>query len=223
MTKMAALARELKDALEGLPLHTKQLSHMFRNHGTKTRSNNTELRELDRKLAEYGHGLQGMKAKGQKLPPVGTYLPDHYQSAHLDQFKDGVSRFQWAPGYHKYGPFRTDPGGDGNGFVLPSTEVQRILDQARRPDGSYDLGVVEDQLGLDRGTFEGGPITVVDFPNAKPEHLAMPSGNETGANHNWVPFGETSGGVPEAVLHVDSPGAVGHHARVEHGVEISFR
>jgi len=37
----------------------------------------------------------------------------------------------------------------------------------------------------------------------KPENmdkLRIPSGNEGGANGQWIPGGYTSGGVPEAVL-----------------------
>jgi hypothetical protein len=35
----------------------------------------------------------------------------------------------------------------------------------------------------------------------------MPSGNEYGANPQWVPGGYTSGGIPEATIDSPAPGA----------------
>ena len=208
MTKMAALARELHDLLDELPLHTKNLSGMFRKHGDKNQRSSHDIDSLDNRLARYGRHLLESKRRGEELPNPADYLPERYIRQHMDQFGDGVSRFQSLDGYRNYSPFRTD--GDGTSFVLPSADVSRIVDKA-----AGDIRVVEQELGLPRGTFGDGPIVVVDFPNATPHHLDMPSGNETGANDQWVPFGGTEGGVPEAVLHDHSPGAVGHHARTD--------
>ena len=41
----------------------------------------------------------------------------------------------------------------------------------------------------------------MDIPN--PKGLRMPSGNEIGANENWIPCGYTANGIMEAI--VDSP------------------
>lgn len=206
MTKMDVLARELRDALDNLPLSTKKLSEMFRKHGDKNNRSTSDLTDLDNRLAATGKAILDTP-KGDR-PDPGDYLPESYIAQHVDQFEGGVSRFQGQQGYDANGPFRTD--GDGLGFVLPSSEVERILGASKG-----DIGVVEKMLGLPSGTLGDGPLVVVDFPNAKPGHLTMPSGNETGANDLWLPYGEMPSGVPEAVLHVDSSGAVGHTARVD--------
>ncbi len=44
----------------------------------------------------------------------------------------------------------------------------------------------------------------IDVPNST--GLRMPSGNEAGANAQWIPGGYTSGGVMEAVIDSPSPG-----------------
>ena len=37
--------------------------------------------------------------------------------------------------------------------------------------------------------------------NPKKYNISLPSGNEMGANNNWIPGGYTSGGIPEAVVY----------------------
>src|SRR5699024_12321504 len=103
-------------------------------------------------------------------PDLRSYLSNRYVREHRRQFEDGVSRFQGADGYNRYGPYRNDPnGGDGKGFVLPSSEVDRILARA-----NGDLRVVERELGLPEGQFGDGPISVLDFPAARPRHVEIP-------------------------------------------------
>lgn len=56
---------------------------------------------------------------------------------------------------------------------------------------------LERLLGFDPGTLGSNPVRV-DIPN--PVNLRVPSGNEFGANRNFVPGGITSGGIREATI-----------------------
>jgi hypothetical protein len=62
------------------------------------------------------------------------------------------------------------------------------------------IATLEQLLGLESGTLGASPVRI-DVPN--PTGLRMPSGNELGANSQWIPGGYTSGGIIEAVI--DSP------------------
>ena len=72
-------------------------------------------------------------------------------------------------------------------------------DLISRAGGS--IAELERLLGLDPGNLGTTPVRI-DI--AKPTGLRMPSGNEKGANLNWIPGGYTSGGIPEIII--DSPG-----------------
>lgn len=205
-------ARRADDKLPDLPLrHKSQLATMIRRIRGRDYfdGNPTDVTSGSRPR---GWGDRNTRPsdvldtdKGTR-PDPDSYLTDGYIQQHRRQFDDGASRFQDLGGYQSYGPYRTD--GDGKGFVLPSSEVDRIL---ARADG--DLRVVERELGLPDGMFGDGPVTVVDFPDATPDDIRIPSGNETGASDLWEPGGKTSGGVPEGVLDGDSPGGGNHGAR----------
>ena len=54
---------------------------------------------------------------------------------------------------------------------------------------------VETKLGLPQGYFNNAQVAVIDNPSVR-----MPTGNEAGANNQWIPGGYTSGGIPEATL-----------------------
>ncbi len=63
-----------------------------------------------------------------------------------------------------------------------------------------DVRIIEKELGIDPGAWQGkGGIYRIDVNNPENFNLRLPSGNEAGANSNWVPGGYTSGGKPEAV------------------------
>jgi hypothetical protein len=82
---------------------------------------------------------------------------------------------------------------------MPKNVVDEILSQT----GGNSL-LLEQRLGLNPGDLGQNPVRI-DIP--KPTGLRMPSGNETGANGNWIPGGLSSGGVPEATINPAKPGS----------------
>ena len=89
-------------------------------------------------------------------------------------------------------------GPPGGTFVLPKAVADQLI-----ADLNGDVSALEQALGLDPGTLGPNPVRI-DIQN--PEGLRVPSGNEPGANEQWVPGGTTSGGLPEAVIDPVPPG-----------------
>lgn len=206
-----AVIRPLKDALDDMPVHVRQLSEMFRKHGQKQHRNTSDVQNLD--SADVVHPLQQawrsdtdwtpdsvVSWKGE-APDPSDYLDSDYISQHLARFDDGASRIYFSDSLHRYGPGQAD----GSTFVFPTSELQDILD---RSGGRADD--VADALGIDRKYFygpDGNPVDVEirHFDPSELTNLRMPSGNEAGANENWIPGGYLPTGVPEAVM--DVPGS----------------
>jgi len=87
-------------------------------------------------------------------------------------------------------------------YVLPRSYVDDVI---RQSDG--DLRYIEGALGLDSGQLSGSDtrlVFITDLPD-----LRLPSGNESGANDQWLPGGLTSGYIPEAVI--GHPSSDGYH------------
>lgn len=141
------------------------------------------------------------KRDGEELPNPDLMLPQRYRDEHLSLFDNGGARIQskgsdgsdgsspW--GYEGHGPFRDD--GDHTTFLMPTEHVQNVIANA---DG--DVSKIESQLGLNPGDLTP-PLVIVEFPTLTSSDVRMPSGNETGANDSWIPFGHLPTGIPEGV------------------------
>ncbi|WP_312943258.1 hypothetical protein [Oscillibacter sp.] len=129
-------------------------------------------------------------ANGQRPAPA-AYLTKEYIDHHLSRFKSGVTKIQASLKYDTIGP------SEGT-YVMPTSVVDDLLKKA-----NGDVKLLEDFLGLERGTLGDTPVRI-DI--AKPQGLRMPTGNERGANENWLPGGYTTRGVPEAVIDQVQPG-----------------
>lgn len=86
----------------------------------------------------------------------------------------------------------------GGTFVLP----QKVADNLIRQAGG-NVKKLEILLGLENGSLGNNPVRI-DISN--PRNLRMPSGNELGANNQWIPGGYTHGGILEAVIDPLMPG-----------------
>jgi len=64
--------------------------------------------------------------------------------------------------------------------------------------------LLEKALGLPAGTLENNPLVRVDIPNPRDANLRVPSGNEAGANDQWLPGGKLPTGNSEAVVDAGS-------------------
>lgn len=205
--------RPLLKALDDTPLHVKQLAEMFRKHGDKTKRNGVDIKDLDDRDV-VPDGLQnGWKGDGKwypsevekwgkgNRPDPSEYLDDDYVQQHLDKFKDGASKIYFSDSLHTYGPGQADH----TTFVFPTSELQKILDET-----GGDAHAIADRLGIERRWFhEGGdinnPLVDVEVRNFAPDELTnlrMPSGNEAGANENWIPGGYLPTGIPEAIIDI---------------------
>ncbi|MEJ1089074.1 hypothetical protein WDU99_12195 [Microbacterium sp. Mu-80] len=204
--------RPLLRALDDAPVHVRQLADMFRKHGNAHKRNKGDITDLDDRDLVPDSLQNGWKSdsdwtpdsvvswKGD-APDPSDYLDDDYITQHLDQFKDGASRIYFSDSLHQYGPGQAD----NSTFVFPTSELQRVLDET-----GGDAHALADALGMKPEWFHvdndlNKPLKDVEIRNFAPEELTnlrVPSGNEAGANENWIPGGYLPTGVPEAVIDV---------------------
>ncbi|HTH54586.1 MAG TPA: hypothetical protein VL728_00985 [Cyclobacteriaceae bacterium] len=135
--------------------------------------------------------LDALNKPNGSRPDPSTYLDATYINSHLSKFDDGVTKFLSDAPTGAVGP----PSGT---FVIPKSQADELIKQA-----GGDVHKLEDLLGLERGTLGTNPVRI-DVAN--PSGARMPSGNELGANENWIPGGKTSGGVLEATVDQIQPG-----------------
>ncbi len=202
--------RPLKNSLDGMPVHVRQLAEMFRKHGQKQNQNTSRVSDLD--ATDVPDALRDawkpdsdwtpdavVSWKGD-APDPSEYLDGDYIRQHLARFDDGASRIYFSDTLHTYGPGQADH----STFVFPTSELQRVLDET---GGKADL--VADRLGLKREWFfdangDPVPVEVRHFAPSELTNLRIPSGNEAGANDKWIPGGYLPTGIPEAVIDVPS-------------------
>ncbi|ASA57881.1 hypothetical protein [Vibrio gazogenes] len=129
-------------------------------------------------------------------PAPTTYLTDAQIEAHLSTFDEGAIRFTSREKVEQYGT-----AGTSEAFVLPKKEFDRIV-----KDSNGNLRSIEKKLGLDQGYLGNGDTMAVYIKPEDIKNIHIPSGNEAGANGQWIPGGYTNGGVPEAIIDLsDSP------------------
>lgn len=208
----SAVIRPLRDALDGVPIHVRQLSEMFRKHGQKQNRNTSDVQNLD--SPDVVHPLQTSwrndtawtpnnivdAGKGNRPDPE-SYLDADYITQHLDQFENGATRIYNTDSLQNWGPGNNQvPGNATNtAYVFPTDQIQTLMDQAKSP---ADLAQA---LGLPTDFFDGGNVQLRDFGPDELAGLRMPSGNEGGTDvDHWIPGGYLPSGIPEAVI--DIPG-----------------
>jgi uncharacterized Zn-binding protein involved in type VI secretion len=128
--------------------------------------------------------------KGSR-PDPSTYMSKRQIDTHLAEFDEGASRLMLKSNLEKYGPGRED----GTSFVMTKGQADKMLQEA---GGS--TAKLEDALGLPRGQLDGDELVRVDFPNPRDLGVRVPSGNEAGANSQWLPGGKLPDGALEAVV-----------------------
>ena len=126
-------------------------------------------------------------------PPPADYLSAERIAEHRAAFDDGASRFSLQKNVDKYGLGQRD----GTTFVMTRAEADQVLHAA-----GGDMRKLEEALGLPKGQLDGEKLVRVDFPPESLDDLnvRMPSGNEAGANDQWLPGGFLPSGANEAVL-----------------------
>lgn len=78
---------------------------------------------------------------------------------------------------------------------MPQSEFDDIINSS-----GGNFAQIENRLGLDAGSLSSGDMVAVRIDPQDFSGLRVPSGNEIGANPQWLPGGYTSGGAAEAVM-----------------------
>jgi len=128
--------------------------------------------------------------KGER-PNPSEYLSQDYIADHLSHFQDGASRFMTKTNLEKYGIAQRD----GTSFVMPGSEADQLLASTRG-----NPAALEEALGLPKDFLASNQLYRVDIPNPEKLNLRIPSGNEAGANDQWIPGGKLPDGNLEAVI-----------------------
>ena len=124
-------------------------------------------------------------------PDPATYLPNEYIQQHLTQFDKGVARFMTDENLDSFGIGQRD----GTSFVMPKSEADALMNATRG-----NPRAMEDALGLPEGFLDKNRIVRVDIEDPRSYDLRMPSGNEAGANSQWIPGGRLPNGDSEAII-----------------------
>lgn len=163
--------------------------------GTSDGNNDREQNASNEDTAS--DGLSAEKRSEIIAMPKGTrpdpseYLSPDYIENHLQKFSDGATRFMPARNLEKYGIAQLD----GTSFVMPKDEADAMLKAS-----TGNPRVMEKELGLPEGFLDSNEIVRIDIAEPGEFHLRMPSGNEAGANENWIPGGVLPDGASEAVV-----------------------
>lgn len=197
-----AVIRPMKNALDDMPIHVRQLAEMFRKHGKGQRRNNDGVVELDgtEVPASLRNGWGDSDwtpndvinaGKGDR-PDPGDYLDGDYIRDHLSQFENGATRIYRTESLENYGP-----GNQNTTYVFPTDQLDNLMSQSKTPQ---DLA---NSLGLPEDFFVGADVQLRDFAPHELDGLRMPSGNEGGTDVDaWIPGGYLPSGIPEAVIDI---------------------
>ncbi|WP_204806105.1 hypothetical protein [Mycobacterium riyadhense] len=128
--------------------------------------------------------------KGSR-PDPSEYLSPEYIEQHLDRFADGATRFMPESNLEKYGIAQRD----GTSFVIPKSEADAMIEATRG-----NPRAMEAELGLPEGFLDSNNLVRVDIAHPREFNLRIPSGNEAGANDQWIPGGVLPNRTPEAVV-----------------------
>ena len=124
-------------------------------------------------------------------PNPNIYLSETYLNNHLKQFDRDVTKIMIQAKTKTAGP----PGGT---FVMTSSVADDLIEQA-----GGEISNLEKRLSFEPGTLSASPVRV-DIKN--PGNIRIPSGNELGANSQWLPSRNTGGGIPETTITSPNPG-----------------
>ena len=135
--------------------------------------------------------------KGSRPNPK-TYVNSEYLTKHFAEFNEGATVIQTEWAYTNYSEANGFVGvpDDNTLFVMPAKYADKVIQNS-----NGNINYIEEKLGFPKGYFKyGGGLVRIDIKDLSDLNLRLTSGNEIGANSFWIPGGETSGGVPEAIL-----------------------
>ncbi|MBW7675324.1 hypothetical protein [Chryseobacterium chendengshani] len=132
--------------------------------------------------------------KGERPSPI-QYLNAEYVIEHYNLFqKEGIaSRVVSKKVFEKRGIGKPDIG--KTEFVSRKSDIDDIL-MLSREEQAKKLGIPIEQI-------ESGDVVRIDFKLSKDVKVEMPSGNEWGANKQWIPGGVLPDGNLEAIIRTE--------------------
>ncbi len=78
---------------------------------------------------------------------------------------------------------------------MPKSEANALIAST-----GGDPRAMERALGLVEGFLDSNKVVRIDIDHAEQFNLRVPSGNEAGANDQWIPGGKLPDGASEAVI-----------------------
>ncbi|MFZ4840879.1 hypothetical protein [Mycetocola saprophilus] len=216
-TRLASLLPKATKAIKGMVESFKALQNMIRQLGPiiakagKTFSElmrkfghavSSKLSELMNRIRPNGHSSSVSSELTQETidkiraiphgerPDPSTYLSPEYIREHLAQFEGGATRFVSRDNFETFGLSQRD----GTSFVMASNQFDTLMSKT-----GGDLRAMETELGLPE-YFLDEDLLKVEIPNPERYDLRLPSGNESGANDQWIPGGKLPGGISEGVI-----------------------
>ena len=128
----------------------------------------------------------------KKRPDPSTYLSKDFIQRHLEPFRHGIVRVTTKQNIKKH----KSAGGD-DAFALSFEGLVEVL---VRTGGDHHK--TEKVLALDKGALASGDAVVAVVSAHNAPGVRVPSGNEQGANSDWMAGGYTKLGIPEAVVNL---------------------
>ena len=126
-------------------------------------------------------------------PDPETYLPKDYIDSHAKSFENGASRIVTRKSFEDYGIGKPDPG--RTEFVLTKERAGQMISESKG-----DVGVIADKLGIPQEQLKNDSLVLIEFEPTELYSPKMPTGNEWGANKQWIPGGKLPQGDLEAVV-----------------------
>lgn len=178
---------QLRETFERIArLHRKRARDRARKMGDDADA----IRELDR-FDHLPDSLRDVHAAGNgNRPHPSTYFSQEDLDDHVSRFEHGGTRFMPRSDYDEYGITHRDR----TSFIMSASEVDDMIAQT-----GGNPALMEQALGLTPGTLDGDLVRV-DVPRPGDHGIRMPTGNESGANPQWLPGGLTPSNISEGVI-----------------------
>ncbi|MEF9956818.1 MAG: hemagglutinin repeat-containing protein [Acinetobacter sp.] len=131
-----------------------------------------------------------------KRPDPSIYLSPAYIKEWNDSWSEGAIRFTSKSQVQKYGTI-----GSNEAFVIPKTVFDDLLKES-----NGNLAYIEKKLSLSDGYLSSNSTGAFLIKQQDGFKVKLPTGNEGGANVQWLPGGKTLNGTREGILDLKNSG-----------------
>lgn len=113
-----------------------------------------------------------------------------------DSWSEGAIRFASKSQVEKYGTI-----GSNEAFMIPKTVFDNLLKES-----NGNLAYIEKKLSLSDGYLSSNSTGAYLIKQQDGFEVKLPTGNEGGANVQWLPGGKTLNGTREGILDLKNSG-----------------